>query len=302
MTPDLVFLGNLLVDDIVLPDGRTLLCEPGGAMLYSALAARLWGLAVGLVTIAGSDYPLTALDALAARGVDLAGVRPLGRPGVRTWLLYEPGTRRVIHHLNGPTHFEVSPTTADVPSAWRAARAFHLAPMPIERQRELVEDLAGWSAADGRPPFVSLDPNAAVDRATLPAWRDALAHADAFLPSEDECDAAVELRDWERDLAPGRPRFLILKRGAAGGTLFDRMTGREWPWQARAYRVIDTTGAGDAFAGGFLAGWLSHGDMDRSLQQGVVCASYAIGDWGARGLISATPGAAELRREEWFGR
>ena len=40
--PTLVLLGNLLVDDIVLADGRTLLGEPGGALLHAALAASLW--------------------------------------------------------------------------------------------------------------------------------------------------------------------------------------------------------------------------------------------------------------------
>src|SRR5207237_9742008 len=109
VTPDLVLLGNLLVDDIVLRDGRSLMGEPGGAMLYAALAARLWGTRVGLVTIAGSDYPTAALQALAARGVDLAGVRHISRPGVRTWLLYEPAGRRVIHHLGCPAHAGVSP-------------------------------------------------------------------------------------------------------------------------------------------------------------------------------------------------
>ena len=71
--PDIVLLGNLLVDDIVLRDGRTLLGEPGGAVLHAALAAALWGAKVGICSVAGTDYPSAALDALAARGIDLAG-------------------------------------------------------------------------------------------------------------------------------------------------------------------------------------------------------------------------------------
>jgi len=94
--PDLVVLGNLLVDDMVFPDGRTRIAEPGGATLYAALGASLWGLAAGVVSVRGDDYPLSALDALAARGVDLSGVRPLGRPGLRTWLLYEGARPQVI--------------------------------------------------------------------------------------------------------------------------------------------------------------------------------------------------------------
>lgn len=59
--PTLVLLGNLLVDDIVLADGRTLLGEPGGAVLHAALAASLWDARVGLVSVVGSDYPAIGL-------------------------------------------------------------------------------------------------------------------------------------------------------------------------------------------------------------------------------------------------
>ena len=64
--------------------------------------------------------------------------------------------------------------------------------------------------------------------------------------------------------------------------------------------VIDVTGAGDAFAGGFLAGWLRDGDIARSIAQGVVSASLAIEDWGCRGLDRATPQQAQERLAGWF--
>ena len=75
--PDLVLLGNLLVDDVVFADGRTRMGEPGGAMLYAAHAAALWGACVGCVSLQGDDYPAAALEALRARGVLLDGVHPL---------------------------------------------------------------------------------------------------------------------------------------------------------------------------------------------------------------------------------
>ncbi len=128
MSLDLVVLGNLLVDDVVFPDGRTRMAQPGGACLYLALGAALWGLRVGVVSVAGHEYPASTLDALAARGVDLSGVKRLDRPGVRTWLLYEGSRRHIVHRLEGPTHAEVSPGPGDVPESWRAARALHLAP------------------------------------------------------------------------------------------------------------------------------------------------------------------------------
>ena len=80
MIPDLVVLGNLLVDDMVFPDGRTRMAEPGGATLYAALGASLWGLSAGVASVRGDDYPASALDALTARGVDLSGVCPPAQP------------------------------------------------------------------------------------------------------------------------------------------------------------------------------------------------------------------------------
>ena len=172
--PDIVFLGNLLVDDIVLRDGRTLMGEPGGAVLHAALAAALWGVKVGICSIAGTDYPPQALDTLAARGIDLKGVRHLDRTGGRAWLLYEPAVRRTVYHLDCPSHGDISPTLADIPTAYAAARGFHLAPMPLSRQLDLAHGLA---PAAGVNRIVSLDPFELVRDGTLAAWRDVLTPA-----------------------------------------------------------------------------------------------------------------------------
>jgi hypothetical protein len=61
--PSLVLLGNLLVDDLVFPDGSTSMGQPGGAIMYGALGAALWGTRVGCVSLVGTDYPVTILVA-----------------------------------------------------------------------------------------------------------------------------------------------------------------------------------------------------------------------------------------------
>jgi sugar/nucleoside kinase (ribokinase family) len=99
MTPSIVLLGNLLVDDVVLPDSATPMGQAGGALMYSALAATLWSARPGLVSVVGDDYPADVLRALERRGADLSGVHALGRSGVRTWLLYEGNVRRLIHRI-----------------------------------------------------------------------------------------------------------------------------------------------------------------------------------------------------------
>ena len=293
MTPDLVVLGNLLVDDVVLRDGRTRMGEPGGAVLYAALGAALWGIRVGVVSVRGDDYPSAPLETMAARGVDLAGVRPLGRPGLRTWLLYEDRRRQVVHHLDRPSHAEVSPGPADIPTEWRSARGFHLAPMPADVQQALV------AALGGVPALLSLDPYLLFRADALPAFRTLVPAVDVFFVSEDEDEMGETAL---LALARARTRFLLWKRAARGGRLWDVRQKTFVDWAARAEAVRDPTGAGDAFAGGFLAGLLLGEGPGPALQRGVVSASFALAENGPAGMLVATSKAAENRLREWYGR
>jgi len=296
-----VVAGNLLVDDIVYADGRTRMGEAGGAALYAALAASLWGASVGLASVRGEDYPVAALDALVARGVDLEGVRALEAPGVRTWLLYEERGRRVIHRIGGPSHAEVSPRPADLPARHLGARAIHVAPMPFEIQSALIAALA-----PRRETALSLDPHEPIREDNLEAWRPVLASVDALFVSEDDLllpAASLDPRGALRSLAGagGRLRLIAFKRGRQGGLLYDARARAfiEWPPVPRL--TGDPTGAGDAFAGGFLAAILAGRPLESALDQAIVSASFALEDWGARGLISATREEAERRLREWLG-
>lgn len=295
MSPDLVMIGNLLVDDIVLPDGRTHLGLAGGAALHLSLAARLWGVDVGVASVAGSDYPTAMLDALAARGVRLEGVRRLGRPGVRTWLLYEGRVRRVVHRLGCPAHEEVSPGPEDLPRDWLDARAFHLSPMPFECHRALVRALSARRGA-----LLALDPHEPVREDTLARWRPVLEHLDAFFVSEDELQlegAARAPREALRRLAGGRLGLIAFKRGGDGGLLYDVKADMFHEWPPARGSVVEPTGAGDAFAGGFLAGVLAGLAPEAALERAIVTASFALEAPGAQGLLAATREDAEHRRE-----
>ena len=295
--PDLVVLGNLLVDDVVFPDGHTRMCQPGGAVLHFALGAALWGVRAGIVSLRGDDYPAWALAALGDRGIDLAGVRDLGRPGGRVWLLYEDERRQIVHRLDRPSHAEVSPASEHIPAEWSSARAFHLAPMPFETQRELVRSLSLRPGV-----FLSVDPWLSLRDDTLAGWRELVASVDAFFLSEDE----MEIERGNplgafRALAGGRLRFVVFKRGVRGGLLYDARGDRVVEWTVRAESVVDPTGAGDAFAAGVVAGWLRGEEAEAVLACGVVGASFAVSAWGADGLLATSRAQAEARRREWFG-
>ena len=297
MTPSLVLLGNLLVDDIVFSDGSTRMAQPGGAIMYGALGAAIWGTRVGCVSLVGTDYPVRMLDALAKRRIDLTGVHPLHAPGVRTWLLYEGGVRRLIHRLGCPTHEQVSPGPEHIPRAWLTAPGFHVAPMPFELQRRVLASLA--SSANR---FVSIDPHLPITEETLDDWRHALADADAFFPSEDELLLEATDADPRRvlpRLATGRLRFIVFKQAARGGILYDAHEDRFYQWHGRATKVVDPTGAGDAFAAGFISAHLERLPVVACLERGVVSASFAIESVGAAALLKARRADADGRSRQW---
>jgi sugar/nucleoside kinase (ribokinase family) len=294
VTPDVVVVGNLLVDDLVFADGATRLGQAGGAVLYAALAARLWHNRVGCVSVAGTDYPRSMLDQLEARGIDLAGLRRTEGPGVRTWLLYEPGGRQLVHRRGCPTHEQVSPSPGDIPTPWRSAAAIHLSPMPFEVQRSLLESLDGSSTA-----FVSVDPHLPVTEETLPAWRHALSMADAFFPGEDELAIDGDPRAVLRRLVTGRLRFVVLTQGARGGLLYDARDQSFRSWAARADRIADPTGAGDAFALGFVTAHVDGLPVEQCLRRARVTASFALEAWGPEGLLGATEASAMSRLQAW---
>lgn len=297
---DLVVLGNLIVDDVVYGNGETRMAQPGGATLYMGLAAHLWGLRIGVVSIAGSDFPIEMLQALEERGVDLAGVRRHDDRGLRTWLLYEGDIRRVVHRLDGATHEQSSPTAEDIPAHWRPL-AIHLAPMPFALQHRLAMDL---SARFGDEVLLSLDPFELLTDQGLDRWRDLLSRIDLFFVSEDEVASARTRRDPEpflRSLIAGRPGTILYKQGRRGGLVLRSAADPTRRWPGRQTGVVDTTGAGDAFACGVLAGLVRDQPLPRALQWGIVSASFAIQGQGPEALMLATPAIAQDRLHSWFG-
>lgn len=168
--------------------------------------------------------------------------------------------------------------------------------MPFDVQRELALDLSRIPGA-----FVSLDPYRLLTADSVGDWREVVSQVDALFLSEDELEVGGrdEPRAALRSLASGRLRFVLFKRGARGGILYDAREDRFLDWAPRAAAVVDPTGAGDAFAAGFLAGWLRGEALEAALRRGVVGASFAIEDWGAASLLRADRASADDRLEAW---
>jgi sugar/nucleoside kinase (ribokinase family) len=147
-------------------------------------------------------------------------------------------------------------------------------------------------AARARGMTVSLD---SFDGASWTSPRrldELLRHADVLLANEAEARAMAGADDTERALAllAEHCACVVIRRGAAGAVGVASGERRAVP--ADPVDVVDTTGAGDCFNAGFLAGWLAGLELKASLTLGVICGSGAVTDFGG---YRGCPREPELR-------
>jgi sugar/nucleoside kinase (ribokinase family) len=176
-------VGNLLVEDVVLPDGRRLLGRLGGDALYAAIGARAFARDVELVVRLGRKFPPELVRALEAAGYG-AGLIPSTHNTVRLWVEWgvEGGTRFTFSEEAG-TYEEATPTPGEIPAALaEGLDAVHVAPVPFVQ----MEALVGWARPRAR--VVTVDPHYQHMDAD---WQRVLPLVDAFLPSRDEASALL---------------------------------------------------------------------------------------------------------------
>ena len=132
---------------------------------------------------------------------------------------------------------------------------------------------------------VSVDPSSAAPLAELGAARflSMTRGVDLLLANRDE--AAVLAGTSDPHLAAQQLgdtyREVVVKLGADGAMWQQGFIGASAPAE-RGVDVVDTTGAGDAFAAGFLATWLLHPEPETALAAGCRLAARAVSKVGAR--------------------
>jgi ribokinase len=279
----IVVAGNLSLDDTVTPTA-TMPDAPGGDGLYAALGVRAWGGRPELLTLVGDDYPERHRAAMLAAGIDVAHVRAVDGPTVHYRVTYREDGDRTFEWLGAEERLLLtSPAESDY-VVLAGADWLHLAAMPIEAQEVGVA-----AARDGRVPL-SLDPH----EEYVVGFEDRLrrmVEGVVFLPSELEARllfpqletldplrfalaAAELLDDWG-------PAVVVIKLGALGSLVRLRRESVHIP--APPTPVVDPTGAGDAYCGGFVVGWLLTRHPVVAAACGTVAAGETIGRFGAFG-------------------
>ena len=304
MSWDLLVLGELNADVVVsgsdvepvfgeveriVDDARLTL--GGSGAIFACGAARL-GLSVGYVGVAGDDaVGRFVLDELAARGIDtsLCTVHA-SRPTGMSVILSSPGDRAILTALGTIDALRA----ADVPAA-ALARARHVHVASLYLQHALRPDVPRLFAAARRAgATTSLDTNWDPSE-RWETLESALAETDVFLPNAAEARRIARTEDVDEalDVLAGRFGTVAVKLGADGaiaGRGDERAAAR-----APTVDVVDTTGAGDTFGAGFLAGLLGGRSLAVALRLAVACGSLstrAAGGTAAQPTLTEAEAAA----------
>ncbi|MCQ3938221.1 MAG: hypothetical protein DPW18_14410 [Chloroflexi bacterium] len=324
MTPLFAIAGRLTREYLLPPVGNPILDAPGGNLLYAAGGLAVWDSSAALIARVDKEYPREWLESLEARGFDIRGIRTLQEEhlDLRSFIAYNGMSERsasnaVSHfarrqmtfpksllgyrppdetHKDPQTPDPDSPATLDVPKELRDIRHVHLCPFDFTSQSQMVNLFKG-----GSNQTVSLDPAPGYMKPTL--WRTlrvVLQGVTAFHPSEEELRALFwgETNDlWEmaQQVSEYGVEIIIVKRGALGQLVYDAMGRHRYEIPAYPARLADPTGAGDAFCGGFLAGFQRTNDPLLAALYGNVSASLKVEGSGPFYPLDVLLGLAEAR-------
>ena len=294
----LLAVGTVAFDDIETPTGRAEMVV-GGACTYISLAASYFVKPVRIVSVVGDDFPDATLDYMKNRGVDLEGLQI--RKGEKSFFW----AGRYHSNFNSRDTLDTQLNVlADfdpvLPDSYLDSEYLMLGNLVPAIQMRVLEQLPT------RPKLVVLD--------TMNFWMDiALDDLKAVLKKVD----VLTINDEEARQLSGQhsllkaaavihdmgPKTLIIKKGEHGAFLFHHGEIFYAPALPLA-EVIDPTGAGDTFAGGFI-GWLAKTDdlsfanIKCAVIYGSAMASFCVEQFSIEQLKGLTPEMIQKRVQQF---
>jgi len=287
----LLVVGSVALDSVATPFGETADALGGSAVFFSVAGSILHP--VQVVGVVGSDFPLAALYALEQRGIDLSGVEQAKGESFR-WKArysYDLASRETLETRLG-VFADFRPK---LPAKFRDAAYVFLGNIDPELQLGVLDQVKA-------PKLVACDTMNYWIQSKPDLLLELLRHIDILMVNDSE---ARELSgDWNiyraaQWILQRGPKMTVLKQGEHGALLVDRATTFKVP----AYplqEVFDPTGAGDAFAGGFMAHLARDGDLSapnlrRAMVYGAAMGSFAVEAFGIQGFDTVTPADVRAR-------
>jgi sugar/nucleoside kinase (ribokinase family) len=287
----LLVVGSVALDSIFTPFGETADALGGSAVYFSVAGSLLHP--VQVVGVVGGDFPVHELEALASRGIDWSGVERAEGESFR-WkgkYSYDLQSRETLETRLG-VFADFQPK---IPAAFRAAEYVFLGNIDPELQIGVLDQVK-------RPKLVVCDTMNYWIQGKRSTLLELLTRVDLLMVNDSE---ARELSgDWNihragRWILAHGPSRVVIKQGEYGALLIEPTRTFYVP-AFPLETVFDPTGAGDAFAGGFMAylartGSLTEDNIRRAMVYGAAMGSYAVEQFGIRAFDHITLPEVEVR-------
>jgi sugar/nucleoside kinase (ribokinase family) len=277
-------VGSVALDSVETPFGKADDVLGGSATFFSASASHLTK--VSVVGVVGSDYPMEKLEPLKKRGVDFSGLEKAEGESFR-W------RGRYRHDLNSAetleTHLGVfSRFSPKIPEKLRSSPYLFLGNIDPRLQLDVLSQVT-------KPKLVACDTMNFWIQSRRPELLELLGRVDMVTLNDAEARQLTEKANLVQaaQWIMGRgPRHVIIKKGEHGAFMFTEKSiffAPAFPLE----NVFDPTGAGDAFAGGFIGylaatGDLSEANMRRGVIFGSVMGSFAVENFSIERLMTVT--------------
>lgn len=276
---------SLGVDALPDPDGEARITSQrlsgGGSAANVAVAIVGYGADAAVIGSVGDDEPgFLARRELDLAGVDVSALRTVrGRDTTVKYLVVDDAGQVMVLGNDGAN--EAFGATDVDPAMIESVEHLHLTSQRPETARALAARVREGGAT------VSFDPGRRIGEQD---YGDLLETVDVLLVNRREATIALD-GDDPREAVAGTDRVLVVKRGAEGAAVYTDDAVSEHP--GFAVETVDTTGAGDTFAAGFLAvfagAWnerdgspIDAVDLERALEIGNACGALSTRETGAR--------------------
>ena len=288
----IVVIGSLAFDDVVTQHGA-IRNAIGGSALYFATAASLFA-PVSIVGVVGEDFPLTELEFLRLRKVELDGIQVIKGGKTFRWTgEYELDmNKRKTTRLELNVFKDFKPL---LPEPCKSAKYVFLGNIDPDIQLDVLEQVEspGFIAADTIECYLEDKPD---------TFREVLERINLlFINDSEAClfTGKNSIISAARVLLECGPEYVIIKKGEHGSFL----VSRDMFFIVPAYpveNIVDPTGAGDSFAGGAM-GYCARVDswdsltLKKAVVYGSLVASFLVESFSLQGIKNLTLDEIEER-------
>jgi sugar/nucleoside kinase (ribokinase family) len=275
-----VFVGHISVDKIENVNGTQ--TQPGGAALYAAMAARTLFPNVGLISATGKDYGFfDILDLLPHKDIKV-----FDAPSTKFHIKYD--RRWEAHYLKAEHGAGSKITSRNISDRWlRNKSMFHISPMKPSKVARILDKIKQKS------PETKVSVNTWIDyitkgRRNRRILNEVALKADFFIVSDSEAKALAQTDSISSAVRQLKAKGLIVTLGNFGAIISgEDVDMRMVPaLNLSPDKVVDTTGAGDAWCGAFLATYNLTEDFGKSVSAASAISRIKCSDWGFKSLIN----------------